>query len=204
MIYNATRQTVARYDLQGGTASLCPLCGGDLVARRGEIVVWHWAHRPSGASRSECPHEESAWHLAMKRAYLFPGWEVESPVTLGGRKYLLDAMNKKTREVREFVHSLSPYYLAKHRTLKAHGYNVLWIFDGEMFVSHRVVVLPGGGLKRLLKPKADMLHRQIGGLVHFKGFLLYEWNNNDVWYPRNGEQARTVLERIQHGMEMSA
>ena len=61
MIYNHDR--VAVWDW-GGDESLCPECGHSLIAKRGDIVVWHWAHKPvTGGKSCICPHKESIWHL---------------------------------------------------------------------------------------------------------------------------------------------
>lgn len=191
MIFNHRRETVWQH---AGGKSLCPLCSSPLLARRGEILVWHWAHRPFRGARRWCPWEESEWHLQWKYAYLhFAGWQIEMPVIVNGRKFVLDAVNPTTGQVREFVHSLSDYYVAKHRALRRSRYMVTWLFDGDVAGSLRTKkTADGDGLRRLLKPRAWALHEQIGGLAHWGGGLWKHWQNN-VWYPRTGERAQAVL-----------
>ena len=55
-----------------GASGICPACNGSVLAKCGEIVSWHWAHK----SR-DCDHwsePESEWHLGWKRRFP-PGWQ---------------------------------------------------------------------------------------------------------------------------------
>jgi len=189
MLYNHLRQLVR--DATPGEPSLCPLCDAGLIARRGEIVVWHWAHR---AKRSgTCPHQETDWHLAWKAAYVrFPAWEVERRITIGETVYVLDAVNLNTGRVREFVHSLSPYYVGKHRALLAAGYDVTWIMHGEPFFSTKGHFIRKGGIRRLLRPKAQELADALGDrLLVQVGDQLYRHWRERIYYP---------TERLHHGI----
>jgi len=136
MLLNHLRRTPRHWD--DALWPFCPDCGALLIPRRGPVVVWHWAHRSRFASGGSggCGHEESRWHLCWKAVYLrWNGWEVEVPVTVRGVTYRADAARLSTRRVREFVHSLSDNYVAKHLALKRSGLGVLWIFDGDRFVA---------------------------------------------------------------------
>jgi hypothetical protein len=191
VIFNHERKAVWQWD---SGESLCPDCEGQLVAKRGEIVCWHWAHAARRNKSINCHHEETAWHLAMKMAYLdFDGWNIEVPVEVDGKKYRIDAYREG--KVREFVHSLSPHYVSKHLALKNAGMDVLWIFDGFTFGSARWTFCMGSygaGYRRLLKPAARRLFDEIGGLVHFSDFLLKQWRY-DVFFPCKGEAAESIL-----------
>jgi hypothetical protein len=194
VLLNHERQTPRDWD--DAVPSLCPDCGAVLIARRGRILVWHWAHRarpgpPPGTDGCAC--EESSWHLLWKDVYhRFDGWEVEVPVELAGERFRLDAARLETGRVREFVHSLSERYLQKHLALKRSGLDVLWIFDGERFVAERRRGIRRGGFKHLLKPKARWLHARVGGLVHWDGALWREWKA-DCWYPVEGDTTAKLL-----------
>jgi len=55
-----------------GASGICPACNGSVLAKCGEIVLWHWAHK----SR-DCDHwsePESEWHLGWKRRFP-PDWQ---------------------------------------------------------------------------------------------------------------------------------
>jgi hypothetical protein len=195
MLYNAQRKRVR--DWIPGDISTCPECQSSLIAKRGEIVIWHWAHRPTGdtvADREPCGHSESQWHLAWKATYDdFPQWTVEQPV----EGFRVDAANLATGRLREFIHCLSPYYAGKHKILSRLDYEIQWIFDGNEFVSQKTWPMRKDGMKDLLKPKAFDVFKQLGGRcwVHWDGRLWKHWKEN-IWYPRKGaERLLMAVER---------
>lgn len=47
-----------------GERASCPTCSGDLVAKCGKIVAWHWAHEAKDCD--PWSEGESAWHLDWK------------------------------------------------------------------------------------------------------------------------------------------
>jgi hypothetical protein len=195
MIFNHLGVSVRKY-VSGD--SYCPECERQLIAKRPDTKVWHWAHKAQPSTHSACPWEESEWHLRWKAAQLkIPGWTVEHKIEIAGKRYILDAYHEETGRVREFVHSLSPYYEAKHLALKAAKFSVGWIYDGAEFVSARTVgTRQGIGLRKLLKPAASMLHGAIGGYVHIHrevGDALYKSWKNDVWYPVEAKGAEQLL-----------
>lgn len=197
MLLNSARKTVMAYDEEKLSApSLCPLCESPLVARRGEMVCWHWAHHPKHHDKTKCPWHESEWHLQWKQAYLgFDGWEIEYPIEAAGNRFIADATSLKTGRVREFVHSLSNHYASKHMSLKMAGRDVLWIWDGDEFVSERHRCVSRGGISRLLKPRAWMYFEHIGGLVHFDSRLWRHWKDN-VFYPCETDTTKELLRRF--------
>lgn len=200
MIYNNKRIAVWQWT---GDESLCPECQSELIAKRGEIVCWHWAHHPNTSKKINCPHKESEWHLAMKSAYLgFVGWDIEVPIVVYGNTYRADAMNRNTKRIREFVHSLSPHYIDKHYALQQSGYDVLWIMDGEEFVSKRWKYCSSKkGRKNLLKPIALNFHNSVPVLVHWEESLWKCWQNN-IWYQCIGESAQEVIKQIKEGKSL--
>jgi len=50
-----------------GAAGNCPVCGGQLVAKCGEIISWHWAHKTKDCDYWSEP--ESEWHRAWKAKF---------------------------------------------------------------------------------------------------------------------------------------
>lgn len=187
MLLNHLRERVG--ESANPEAALCPLCGDRVTPKTCTKTMSHWAHFPKkhGQESAElrCPHFESRWHLIMKLAYRLmetDGWEIELPVMLGGRRYLLDAVNRRTGQLREFVHTLSPYHHEKHLLLASQPVedqlgckvnSIGWIYDGEMFVRkhpRRCYC----GYRSFLKPKSSRLQAKTGGVVHFRGRGLLE------------------------------
>jgi len=169
-------------------SSYCPECNGEPIARRGAQRIWHWAHKPGTDNPRACSAEETEWHLHWKAVHLHIGWDIEVPVVVGRKRFCVDAMNVPRTSIREFVHSLSPTYVEKHRTLKSTGANILWILDGDTFTWEEREEVAGKhgsrGYRHLLPPRARDLHRETGGLlqVHFQGRLWEHWKH-DIWYP---------------------
>lgn len=188
MLLNAARTSVSDWD--GVQVALCPDCGSELIARRGDIVIWHWAHK-SSLERLPCEHEESLWHLACKEAWLkAPDWEVEVPIEASGNHYRLDAFCRTRNHAREFVHSLSESYIDKHHALERNNITTLWIWDGHAFHSSKLrTTRKQNGLVHLLRTRALLLHDAIGGYVHFGDYLFHRWKSNDIWYPLSSSQA---------------
>lgn len=51
----------------GAVDATCPICRSEVIAKCGDIVVWHWAHQP----QSICPmawEPETWWHRQWKKA----------------------------------------------------------------------------------------------------------------------------------------
>jgi hypothetical protein len=198
MLYNAQRQRVR--DWRTGQISTCPDCQRSLLARRGEVIIWHWAHFPTTTTpRAVCGHRETPWHLAWKTAYDdLPNWRVEAAL----HGFRVDAANFRTRNLREFIHCLSPYYVAKHHVLAALNFDIRWIFDGTVFVSGRRRDVAHGGVFGLLTPRAQALHDGLGQRcwVHWEERLWKEWRDR-VWYPRTDAAAARLLAEFQFAYE---
>lgn len=200
MILNADRLSVRDFDRDFDEASvkpdsLCPLCKSPLVAKRGEMKIWHWAHQPKSMRRSSCPWEESAWHLRWKYGYLsFDRWQIEAPLMVNGNRYIIDAYQPLTRRVREFVHSLSPYYEQKHLALKSSGYDVMWIFHGDIFASLRMIRRRDGSIRNLLRPSAYQVCERLNGCVHYENSLWKLWKNN-IWFRMESPTVEILLLR---------
>ena len=55
-----------------GSIGFCPICGNDVVAKCGKILVWHWAHKTRDCDPWSEP--ESQWHLGWKGLFP-PDWQ---------------------------------------------------------------------------------------------------------------------------------
>lgn len=57
------RRSLAAPELAG----LCPGCGGEVIAKCGEVLQWHWSHRAAECDPWSEP--ESGWHIAWKNQF---------------------------------------------------------------------------------------------------------------------------------------
>ena len=115
-----------RREPQPGQKGQCPACEADVIARCGEVKVWHWAHK----GKKSCDpwwENETAWHRAWKG--LFPNeWQeipMRDPAT--GELHIAD-VRTSSGLVLEFQHSaIKP---EERRSREAFYGNMLWIVDG--------------------------------------------------------------------------
>ena len=210
MLFNSERQTV--WDWQEGQPSTCPLCQDRLVAVRPQEGVQHWRHLPKEHNAEPCPHYESEWRLRIKLAYAcMDGYQIETPIELGGRRYMIDAMHMTGGEARSFVHTLTPYFMEQHMVLRLAGLHVKWIFDGDYFRrKHCKYAYPGPGMRGVLKPKSYGLAMRLDQvrdpmdpdvLIHVQQFYresdpgLYIHAGANVWRPYSTEGTENVLKQ---------
>lgn len=57
----------SRVEAQPGLRGACPGCGGEVYAKCGEVLVWHWAHVTAECDSWTEP--ESEWHLDWKSRF---------------------------------------------------------------------------------------------------------------------------------------
>jgi len=190
VIHNHLGKAVWEYHYTDNPASQCPICEGHLVAKRpSRRTVWHWAHRPK--HRGDCPHYESHWHLVAKIAQSrLRGWVIEHPIQTSVKKFRVDAFNTKFERIREFVHTVTPYYYQKHLVLRAERYSqVNWVYHGEQYVSLRARPVAKGGIKSFLVPRAWELFEN--------------WQKN-IWFPFDDPDATSFLTSfaaVEHELE---
>ena len=119
-IVNGERREAAP-DLSG----ICPGCGAPMVARCGEINVWHWAH----LGERICDHwwePETEWHRNWKSQ--FPvNWQEIVHLSDTGEKHIADIKTDQSWVI-EFQHSyLDP---EERRTRSAFYPKLIWVVNG--------------------------------------------------------------------------
>ena len=103
----------------------CPNCNTELVQKKGNIKVHHFAHK----AKNDCPYahrEMSDWHLEWQSYY---GRNREILCRLGNEIKIADVLINDT--VIEFQHSSISYDEVESRTLFHTGNNrkIIWLFD---------------------------------------------------------------------------
>jgi hypothetical protein len=61
-----------------GDRAVCPSCKEEVLAKCGEIKIWHWAH--FACTACEFGRPETEWHLRNKEWWLQKGAKIEEPV----------------------------------------------------------------------------------------------------------------------------
>lgn len=110
-----------------GLVGYCPECNEEVIAKCGQINIWHWAHR----SNSNCPMSdgETEWHLSWKKKF-FPE-DVE--VKLGNRRADIYFDNK----ILEIQNSSITPEETKQRHIDYFPYgSIYWIFNGYDFADN--------------------------------------------------------------------
>lgn len=106
---------------QPGSTGICPSCDEELIAKCGDIVIWHWAHKTT----SDCDkwsEPMTEWHLQWQEN--FPDERRE--ITIGNHR--ADAMCNNGTIV-EFQHSpISPKEVAKREAFYG---DMIWILDAQ-------------------------------------------------------------------------
>ena len=109
----------------------CPYCGTELITRKGNIRVHHFAHKKTHICNDswerEGLYEMSEWHSNWQN--LFPIANQEVSITLGTTKHRADVLIDKT--VIEFQHSsLKPKVFDDRINFYLNlNYKVVWLFD---------------------------------------------------------------------------
>lgn len=130
-----------RQEPQPGLVARCPGCGQEVIARCGEVKVWHWAHK----GRRTCDpwwEPETAWHRAWKN--LFPAEWQEIPMRAEDEGLHIADVRTPQGLVLEFQHSaIEP---EERRTREAFYGKMIWVVDGTRLTRDRPRIdanLPG-------------------------------------------------------------
>lgn len=118
-----------------GKKSVCG-CGGKLVAKCGEIKIWHWAHLP-GESKDDWHEPETKWHLNMKNTFRknMPGSSCEVAIKRDGILHVADfAYNGK---VIEFQHS--PISIEEMKKRELFYNDMCWFLDKHIIFNKKII-----------------------------------------------------------------
>lgn len=110
----------------------CPECATVMTPKCGDIIAWHWAHRPG----SDCQYGndgESGWHLWWKWQFHNAGGRIEVRyASETGRHHRADAVTSSGLVV-EMQHD---YQTAPDVVSREQAYDhMVWIYDAARFSS---------------------------------------------------------------------
>lgn len=114
-----------REEAQPNVSGECPVCGARVVAKCGEVRVWHWAH----IGRRYCDpwwENETDWHRRWKNE--FPtDWQEYVHNAADGERHIADVRTGNGR-VLEFQHSyINPI---ERRSRESFYPKLVWVVDG--------------------------------------------------------------------------
>jgi hypothetical protein len=126
-----------RHQPEPGLKGLCQFCGREMMAKCGELLVWHWAHK----GRKQCDpwwENEGPWHRGWKD--LFPReWHEQVRFDTAGEKHIADVL-LPTGMVVELQHSPMP--LEEMRSREAFYKQMIWVVDAAPFLQHLTILDP--------------------------------------------------------------
>lgn len=108
----------------------CPICNQELVQRRGNTNIHHFAHKKNTLIQCDDWNSDmTAWHRNWQKR--FPENNREIVIEYCGKKHRADVLINNT--VVEFQHSKLSYEEFEERNMfyTSAGYNLVWLFDME-------------------------------------------------------------------------
>jgi len=107
----------------------CPNCGTKVLAKCGEINVWHWAHK--GADQCDSwADRESDWHRHWKS--LMPPEQVEIVIEKNGERHVADIVTKDGIIIELQSSHISPIEIEEREQFYD---RMVWLFDVSEAVS---------------------------------------------------------------------
>ena len=160
------------YEAESNKKYFCPVCGQEVIQRRGSINVHHYAHK---ANRDELcddwTHDMSDWHRDWQS--MFPKESREVVIQLNGVKHRADIIIDKT--VIEFQHSRisDEEFWERNEFYTEAGYEVVWLFDMmEEFDMEHIIAKDKDG--------------------HYK--WNYHWHTFDDFVPRDNKDIKVFFQ----------
>jgi hypothetical protein len=129
-----------------GQRGSCPCCRQTVVAKCGEVKIWHWAHLV--AECDSWSEGETEWHLAWKTALAAPPFDgrVEVPVERDGGLHRADVVLPNGLVV-ELQHS--PIGTDEVGARECFYGRMIWLFDAREAVARgKLCLCEGGGVHR--------------------------------------------------------
>ena len=105
---------------------VCPSCGQVLIAKCGQIKVWHWAHK-TGFDCDSWYEGESDWHLGWKKLVMPEFCEV---VFGANREHRADIVGNNGVVVELQNSAISPVDIQEREKFYE---DMIWLFNGKSF-----------------------------------------------------------------------
>ena len=116
-----------------GQRATCPLCEGTMVAKCGEIYVWHWQHH-FDSNCDPWKEHETEWHREWKAK--FPDSWQEVIIESYGGKHIADIKTPNGIVIEFQNSSISPSTI---RIREEFYEKMIWVVNAESFKNHFAV-----------------------------------------------------------------
>jgi hypothetical protein len=134
-LYALTGNTRVRALRDGPRRASCAECGAGMLARTGEVRIWHWAHRVAAPDCAAAG--ESAWHLAWKAL----GIDGTQEVRVGNRRADVLAPGGFAVEFQDWA--IDPGELRAREDDWAGQGGMVWVFRADrQYAEGRIEVKP--------------------------------------------------------------
>lgn len=117
--------TKERIRTKPGIKAVCPGCQDLVIAKCGDIRIWHWAHKVGLCKYDSEP--ETEWHLAWKERALSAGFEIEkiiddhrADIYYNVRNMVIEVQHSPI--IDEDIINRCDFYTSK-------GIKLIWVFD---------------------------------------------------------------------------
>lgn len=173
--------------------AFCPTCGGEVIAKCGEIVSWHWAHKQCDCDPWYEP--ESDWHINWKQK--FPqSWQ---EVTVGNHRADISTPSGVI-ELQNSPLSASEIYEREN----FYG-RMIWIVNAQKFkenLHHYVpVTWRTDYIREKKKPEWQLFPpRPPGGLIDLLDEKRAKWENHPLVKKKQNEYQKWVERRCKYSV----
>lgn len=172
-----------------GSRAKCPCCGGDVIAKCGEIVSWHWSHKQKDCDSWHEP--ESQWHINWKKQ--FPqDWQ---EIAIGNHR----ADIATPHGIIEFQNS--PLNAAEIRAREDFYGRMIWVVNASDFKCNLETYIPESWRKEYIKLHQKPEWALSCGTLDLFGLLEQSEEDLRRWKKLDQQKARAFDEWIKRKQE---
>ena len=129
-LYENKKVSAEEYKKSDNLDLRCPCCNSEVLAKQGEINIWHFAHKVKNRC-SEWFKPMTEWHSNWQKCFPNECREVIHKCEKTGEKHIAD-IKTKSGIVIEFQHSSISSKEIKARE-EFYGEKMIWVLDGNVF-----------------------------------------------------------------------
>lgn len=125
------RVDASEFKENNNKSATCPVCGGQVIPKMGELKQWHFAHK-----KKECDarwEPMTVWHREWQERFLPKYREIVHTDANTGEKHIAD-VKLKNKLVIEFQHS--PISLQEMKARETFYQKMCWVVDASKFLDN--------------------------------------------------------------------